>query len=119
MWNVELQLQVKHILMDCLGQLKKGCNLLYLIPRKYQINFINQGKQIVFRYIKTLEWILIYSTVPVTFHIITNKDSIKYVNTIIEMVNKTSNCDFNTNIVTLADIIDKVNRFEEFLNITD
>jgi len=54
-----------------------------------------------------LEWILIYSTVPITFHIITNKDSIKYVNTIIEMVNKTSNCDFTTNIVTLADIIDK------------
>ncbi len=64
----------------------------------------------VFRYIKTLEWILIYSTVPVTFHIITNKDSITYVNTIIEMVNKTSNCEFRAEIVTLAEIIDKMSQ---------
>lgn len=50
---------------------------------------------------------MIYSTVPITFHIITNKDSVKYVNTIVEMINKTSNCDFSAEIVTLADIIDK------------
>ena len=70
--------------------------------RYLQFNFLFHS-----RYIKTLEWILIYSTVPIAFHIITNKDSIKYVNTIVEMVNKTSNCDFTANIVTLADIIDK------------
>ena len=44
---------------------------------------------------------------PITFHIITNKDSIKYVNTIVEMINKTSNCDFRADILTLADIIEK------------
>ena len=31
------------------------------------------------RYIPTIEWIIIYSHVPLTFHIITNTDSKPYV----------------------------------------
>ena len=40
------------------------------------------------RYISTLEWILIYSTVPVTFHVITNTDSVEYVQKIFDKVNE-------------------------------
>ena len=32
-----------------------------------------------YRYIPTIEWIIIYSHVPLTFHIITNTDSKPYV----------------------------------------
>jgi hypothetical protein len=61
-------------------------------------------------YIKTLEWILIYSTVPIKFHIITNEDSVKFINTILEKVNMTSNCEFTSEIVTLSHIIDVTNK---------
>jgi len=60
-------------------------------------------------YIKTLEWILIYSTVPIKFHIITNEDSVKYVDKIMEKINMTSNCDFTHTIMTLSHIIDVTN----------
>lgn len=61
-------------------------------------------------YIKTLEWILIYSTVPIKFHIITNEDSVPYIKQIMEKVNMTSNCDFSHEIMTLSHIIEKTNK---------
>ena len=64
---------------------------------------------VIFSYIKTLEWILIYSTVPIKFHIITNEDSVSYVNQILEKVNLTSNCDFTSEIITLSHIIKQTN----------
>ena len=62
-----------------------------------------------FRYVKMLEWILIYSTVPIRFHIITNEDSVPYVNSVMAKINLTSNCDFTNEIVTLSSIIKKSN----------
>ena len=56
-----------------------------------------------------LEWILIYSTVPVNFHIITNEDSVPYVKSIMAKVNLTSNCDFDYEVMTLSHIIKKTN----------
>ena len=53
-----------------------------------------------------LEWILIYSTVPITFHIITNTDSISYVERIFTKVNATANCHFNYEVTTLASLMD-------------
>jgi len=50
--------------------------------------------QCLFRYITTMEWILIYSSVPVTFHFITNTESISYVEKIIQRVNETTETDF-------------------------
>ena len=61
-------------------------------------------------YIKTLEWILIYSTVPVKFHVITNEASAVYVEKIIEKINMTSNCDFSYDVVHLSSIIDRANK---------
>ena len=46
---------------------------------------------------------------PIKFHIITNEDSQPYVNTILEKVNLTSNCDFTSEIVTLSHIIKESN----------
>jgi len=60
-------------------------------------------------YVKMLEWMLIYSTVPLRFHIITNEDSIPYVNSVLAKVNLTSNCDFTSEILTLSQIIKKSN----------
>ena len=60
------------------------------------------------RYITTLEWILIYSTVPVSFHVITNTDSLPYVDKIFEKVNKTANCEFAVEVATLADIVERM-----------
>ncbi len=37
-------------------------------------------------YISALEWILLYSSVPVTFHVITNTDSIPFVKKIADKV---------------------------------
>ena len=53
-----------------------------------------------------LEWILIYSTVPITFHVITNTDSISYVERIFGKVNATANCHFDYEIITLASLMD-------------
>ena len=47
---------------------------------------------------------------PIKFHIITNEDSVKYVNTIMEKINMTSNCDFTHEIMTLSHIIDVTNK---------
>ena len=58
-------------------------------------------------YITALEWILIYSTVPITFHVITNTDSVEYIDRIFERVNLTANVEFHTDLLTLADIMDK------------
>jgi len=60
-------------------------------------------------YVKMLEWILIYSTVPIRFHIITNEDSVPYVNSVMAKINLTSNCDFTNEILTLSTIIKKSN----------
>lgn len=56
-----------------------------------------------------LEWILIYSTVPVSFHVITNEDSVPYINSIMSKINLTSNCDFTSHIMTLSHIIKETN----------
>ena len=79
------------------------------ISRK-KITFDFTNFYFIFSYIKTLEWILIYSTVPIKFHIITNEDSVKYVDKIMEKINMTSNCDFTHTIMTLSHIIDVTNK---------
>eukprot|EP00094_Tigriopus_californicus_P007508 TCALIF_07228-PA protein Name:"Similar to Xxylt1 Xyloside xylosyltransferase 1 (Mus musculus)" AED:0.37 eAED:0.42 QI:0/0/0/0.33/0.5/0.66/3/0/403 len=58
-------------------------------------------------YIQTLEWLLIYCTVPLTLHIITNTDSIPYVERIVDRVNKTASSEFHAQIVSLADIMEE------------
>ena len=73
-------------------------------------NYFDFTNFFIFSYIKTLEWILIYSTVPIKFHIITNEDSVKYVDKIMEKINMTSNCDFTHTIMTLSHIIDVTNK---------
>ena len=50
-----------------------------------------------------------YSTVPVTFHVITNEDSVPYVTKVIDKLNETSECDFTKKILTLSDIIRRSN----------
>ena len=57
-----------------------------------------------------MEWILIYSTVPIRFHVITNEASISYVDKIMEKVNMTSNCDFSYEVVSLSSIIERANK---------
>ena len=47
---------------------------------------------------------------PIKFHIITNEDSVKYVDKIMEKINMTSNCDFTHTIMTLSHIIDVTNK---------
>ena len=48
-----------------------------------------------------------YSTVPLTFHVITNTDSVEYVDRIFARVNLTASVDFKTDVLTLADIMDR------------
>ena len=59
----------------------------------------------IYSYLQTLEWILIYSTVPITFHVITNEDSVPYVTKVLDKLNETSECDFTKQILTLSEII--------------
>ena len=54
-----------------------------------------------------LDWILLYSTIPITFHILTNQDSVSYVHSVMEKVNISNNCDFQYNVVKLTSVIDE------------
>ena len=60
-------------------------------------------------YLQALEWILIYSTVPITFHVITNEDSVPYVTKVLDKLNETSESDFQKQILTLSEIISRSN----------
>lgn len=62
------------------------------------------------RYITTLELILYYTSVPLTFHIITNVDSIKYVEQVLERVDKATGVKFKSEIVTLANVMDEMSQ---------
>lgn len=55
-----------------------------------------------------MEWILIYSSVPLTFHVITNTDSIPYVERVFERVNASTQLTFDHHIVTLASIMERM-----------
>ena len=52
---------------------------------------------------------MIYSTVPITFHVITNEDSVPYVTKVLDKLNETSECDFTKQILTLSEIIQRSN----------
>ena len=54
-----------------------------------------------------LEWMLVYSTLPLTFHILTNQDSVSYVRTVMEKVNGSRSGEFTYNIVQLTNVIDQ------------
>ena len=53
---------------------------------------------------------MIYSTVPITFHVITNEDSVPYVTKVLDKLNETAECDFTKQILTLSEIIQRSNK---------
>ena len=62
--------------------MNKIVNNLFLttpIASKILQNNLRLKFAVLYRYIKTLEWIIIYSYVPITFHVITNTDSKPFV----------------------------------------
>jgi len=59
------------------------------------------------KYVQMLEWMLVYSTLPLTFHILTNQDSVSYVRTVMEKVNGSRSGEFTYNIVQLTNVIDQ------------
>ena len=62
-----------------------------------------------YRYIATIQWVLTYSSVPVSFQIITNTDSIPYVDKVFERVKEyTGETEVDYHIVCLADIMEKM-----------
>ena len=52
---------------------------------------------------------MVYSTVPVTFNVITNEDSVPYVTKVIDKLYEASECEFTKQILTLSDIIRRSN----------
>ena len=76
----------------------------------FDLNVITNNLRILFcSYLQALEWILIYSTVPITFHVITNEDSVPYVTKVLDKLNETSESDFQKQILTLSEIISRSN----------
>lgn len=57
-------------------------------------------------YISMLEWITIYSTVKIHFHVITNEESKDYVDQIMEKVNSTSNCIYDYEMLYFDQMIE-------------
>lgn len=84
-------------------QLPKGAFLNVAIS----IPFLDHNPLSAIEYIQLLEWITIYSTVNIRFHVITNEESKEYVDKIMEKVNLTSNCKFDTVLLSLDDLIEE------------
>lgn len=82
------------------------------LPQGEQLNvavslpFIDRQPLAAEAYIKMLEWITIYSTVRIHFHVITNTESAPFIDQIMSKVNLTSNCNFHYSLVSFDDIID-------------
>jgi len=57
-------------------------------------------------YISMLEWITIYSSVRIHFHVITNEESQDYVDQVMEKVNATSNCNYDYEMLYFDQMID-------------
>ena len=54
-----------------------------------------------------LEWMLIYSTIPLTFHVLTNADSVDLVHKVMGKINGSHHGDFDYHVVQLTSIIDQ------------
>jgi len=67
--------------------------------------FIDHNPLAAAHYITMLEWITIYSSVKIHFHIITNQESSEFVDQIMLKVNFTSNCNYDYEMLYLDDII--------------
>lgn len=70
--------------------------------------FIDQQPLAAEAYMKMLEWITIYSSVRIHFHVITNAESEAFVDQIMSKVNLTSNCNFQYSLVTYDYIVDTI-----------
>merc|ERR1712062_269023 len=70
--------------------------------------FIDHNPLAAAHYITMLEWITIYSSVRIHFHIITNEESSEFVDQIMLKVNFTSNCNYDYEMLYLDDIISKL-----------
>jgi len=58
-------------------------------------------------YINMLEWITIYSSVNINFHVITNDESKPFIDKILDKVNLTSNCNFKMTFVSLNSLVEE------------
>lgn len=67
--------------------------------------FIDHNPLAAAHYITMLEWITIYSSVRIHFHIITNEESSEFVDQIMLKVNFTSNCNYDYEMFYLDEII--------------
>lgn len=68
--------------------------------------FLDQYPLSAAHYISMLEWITIYSSVKLHFHVITNEESKHYVDQIMEKVNFTSNCNYDYELLYFDHLID-------------
>jgi len=81
----------------------------------FAMPFLDHNPLAATEYISTLEWIIIYSHVPVTFHVITNTDSKQFVEKIFTKIDEKmkgplegalSLGDYKFEVLTLAEIVD-------------
>jgi len=68
--------------------------------------FLDQQPLVAAHYIKMLEWITIYSSVRIHFHVITNEESKEFTDKIMEKINKTSNCIYDYDFLYFDHIIE-------------
>jgi len=68
--------------------------------------FLDQQPLVAAHYIKMLEWITIYSSVRIHFHVITNEESKEFVDRVMEKVNMTSNCYYDYDFLYFDHIIE-------------
>jgi len=68
--------------------------------------FLDQQPLVAAHYITMLEWITIYSSVRIKFHVITNEESKDFVDRIMDKVNQTSNCNYDYDFLYFDHIIE-------------
>lgn len=104
--NQKSKISMSHVHKDDESVLPEGKRVEVVIA----MPFLDVNPLAANTYLQTLEWILIYSTVPITFHVITNEDSVPYVTKVLDKLNETAECDFTKQILTLSEIIQRSNK---------
>jgi len=103
--NQKSRISMSHVHKDEESLLPAGKRVEVVIA----MPFLDVNPLAANHYLQALEWILIYSTVPITFHVITNEDSVPYVTKVLDKLNETSESDFQKQILTLSEIISRSN----------
>jgi len=101
-WIRSVGMEVHPATTEVISKIPPGDSLHIAI----MMPFLDQYPLTAPHYISMLEWITIYSSVRIHFHVITNEESKDFVDQIMEKVNYTSNCNYDYEMLYFDHLID-------------